>query len=381
MRRRFKIGIVVVLFLFFINLPISVFSQTLPETVISVEPSSSTVQTCSNQVIAIQVQDVVDLTGYHLEISYDPDAIQVTDIVNGGFLDDALENAFYEPTNEIDNVNGKIVFGMVQQNDSGFTMTPKTGTGDLILITFEAVTWNQTTTITIDPLSSMLVDWPDAFEIPFTVVNGTVSTESCAPTDIMLSNDTIPENESVGTMVGTLSASDPDAGDSFTFSLVDAATYPDNSSFLIAGNVLQTNTVFNYEVKSTYTIKIRVADSGGETYDEVFTIHITDVNDPPVALPLEIEVHQGDSVEFTVSCYDEDGDSFSYVLATTPDYGTLPWTPPDLTYTADINYQGLDYFDFQCIDIHDLAGNIARVNITVLPKEKRYFPVFFYRSN
>ena len=381
MRRRFKIGIVVVLFLFFINLPISVFSQTLPETVISVEPSSSTVQTCSNQVIAIQVQDVVDLTGYHLEISYDPDAIQVTDIVNGGFLDDALENAFYEPTNEIDNVNGKIVFGMVQQNDSGFTMTPKTGTGDLILITFEAVTWNQTTTITIDPLSSMLVDWPNAFEIPFTVVDGSVSTESCAPTDIMLSNDTIPENESVGTMVGTLSASDPDAGDSFTFSLVDAATYPDNSSFLIAGNVLQTNTVFNYEVKSTYTIKIRVADSGGETYDEVFTIHITDVNDPPVALPLEIEVHQGDSVEFTVSCYDEDGDSFSYVLATTPDYGTLPWTPPDLTYTADINYQGLDYFDFQCIDIHDLAGNIARVNITVLPKEKRYFPVFFYRSN
>ncbi len=113
MGRRFKVGIVV-LFLLLFNLPKSGYSQALTETVISVEPSSSTVETCLNQTIAIQVQDVVDLTGYHLEIGFDPAAIQVTDVVNGGFLDDALENVFYEPTNTIDNINGKIVFGMVQ---------------------------------------------------------------------------------------------------------------------------------------------------------------------------------------------------------------------------------------------------------------------------
>ncbi len=88
MGRRFKVGIVV-LFLLLFNLPKSGYSQALTDTVISVEPSSSTVETCLNQTIAIQVQDVVDLTGYHLEIGFDPAAIQVTDVVNGGFLDDA----------------------------------------------------------------------------------------------------------------------------------------------------------------------------------------------------------------------------------------------------------------------------------------------------
>ena len=380
MGRRLKIGIVVVLFLLFLNLPKSGYSQALPETVIFVEPLSSTVQTCSNQIIAIRVQDVVNLTGYHLEIGFDPAAIQITEVVNGGFLDDALESAFYEPTNEIDNVNGKIVFGMAQQNDASFSMTPKSGTGDLILITFEAVTWNLSTDITIDPVNSMLVDWPNAFEIPFTVVDGTVSTESCAPFDITLSNNSIPENEPVGTMVGTLSASDPDTGDSFTYSLVDVVTYPDNLSFSIIGDVLQPQLVFNYEVKSTYSIKIRVTDAGGKFYDEVFTIDVTDVNDPPVALPNDIEVEQGDSVEFTVSCYDEDEDDFSYVLVTTPNHGSLPWLPPNLIYTADPNYNGLDYFDYQCIDIHDLAGDIARVNILILPKAKYYMPVFYFRS-
>ncbi len=171
MGRRFKVGIVV-LFLLLFNLPKSGYSQALTETVISVEPSSSSVETCLNQTIAIQVQDVVDLTGYHLEIGFDPAAIQVTDVVNGGFLDDVLENVFYEPTNTIDNVTGKIVFGMVQQNDASFSMTPKSGTGNLILITFEAVTWNMNTNITIDPVNSMLVDWPDAFEIPLRLSMG-----------------------------------------------------------------------------------------------------------------------------------------------------------------------------------------------------------------
>lgn len=380
MGRRFKIGILVVLVLVFFNLPKSGFSQALIDTVISVEPTSSSVETCSNQTIAIQVQNVVDLTGYHLEIGFDPAAIQVTDVVNGGFLDDALENAFYEPTNTIDNVNGKIVFGMAQQNDASFSMTPKSGTGNLILITFEAVTWNMTTDITIDPVNSMLVDWPDAFEVPFTVVDGTVSAESCSPTNIMLSNDTVPENEPVGTMVGTLSTSDPDIGDSFTYSLVDVLTYPDNLGFSIVGDVLQTQVTFNYEVKSTYTIKVRVTDAGGKTYDKVLTIHITNVNDPPVALPNEIEVEQGDLVEFSVSCYDEDGDSFSYVLVATPDHGSLPWTPPNLIFTADLDYHGPDYFDYQCIDSYDLAGNIERVNILILPKGKFFIPVFYFRS-
>ena len=259
-----------------------VFSNYMT-TQILINPADTTVQTCSNLTIAIRVEDVTNLTGYHLKISFDPAAIQVTDVVNGGFLDGAVDAAFYEPTNDIDNVNGTILFGMVQQNSASDPMTPKSGSGDLVLITLKAVTWNMDTDITIDLGSSMLVDWPNAFEIPFTVVNGTVSTESCAPTDIELSKAEVPENEPVGTLVGLLATTDPDSSDTFSYSLVDDAGYPDNLSFQIDGERLETATVLDYEAQSVYSVKVRSTDAGGKTIERAFSINVIDINEAPTA--------------------------------------------------------------------------------------------------
>ena len=358
------------------GVPGAVWSAGLTQVVVS--PVTSDVQTCSEQTLAIQVQDVTNLTGYHLEIGFDPAVIQVTDVVNGGFLNDASAGFFFEPTNEIDNVNGLIRFGMVQQNSSSDPMTPKSGTGDLILITFEAVNWSLTTDIAIDVENSMLVDWPDAFEIPFTATNGSVVTRSCAPTDIELSKAEVPENEPVGTEVGQLASLDPDSGDSFTYSLVATGTYPDNAAFYFEGNVLKTNAVFNYEVKAAYSILVRSTDLGGSYYDKAFTVHVTDVNDPPVAIGMEVVTTEDEAVTFTISGYDEDGDDFIYVLVSGPDNGTLPWTPPVLTYTPEGGFEGLDQFRFQLVDEHDLAGNIATVIITANPKAEFifFFPLF-----
>ncbi|MBG0786724.1 MAG: hypothetical protein H0S79_16635 [Anaerolineaceae bacterium] len=362
-----------------LGVPQVAWSEGLTQVVVN--PATSAVQTCSDQTVAIEVQDVTDLTGYHLEISFDPAVIQVTEVINGGFLDEASEGAFYEPTNEIDNVNGLIRFGMVQQNSSSAPMTPKSGTGDLILITFEAVDWSLTTDITIDISNSMLVDWPNAFEIPFAATDGTVNTQSCAPTDIELSKAQVPENEPVGTVVGQLASVDPDIGDSFTYSLVGNLTYPDNSAFYFDGNVLKTNAMFNFEVKASYNILVRSTDLGGSYLDKAFTVIVTDVNDAPVAIGMEVVTTEDEAVTFTISGYDEDGDDFIFVLVSGPDNGTLPWTPPVLTYTPDTGFEGLDQFEFQLVDEHDLAGNIATVSITANPKDEMnyYLPIFGYQ--
>ncbi len=279
---RLSILAVMLAMAFGITAPVSSNGET---TQIVVDPASAVVQTCSNLTIAIRVEDVTSLTGYHLEIDFDPAVVQVTEVVNGGFLDGDVDGAFYEPTNNIDNINGTILFGMVQQNSASDPMTPKTGSGDLVLITLEAVTWNMSTDITIDSGSSMLVDWPDAFEIPFTVMNGSVSTESCAPTALELSKADIPENEPAGTLVGLLATTDPDSGDSFTYSLVDSANYPDNLSFQIDGNRLETAAILDYEAKSSYSVKVRSTDGGGKTIERVFTIDVVDVNETPTANP------------------------------------------------------------------------------------------------
>ena len=78
-------------------------------------------------------------------------------------------------------------------------------------------------------------------------------------------------------MIGTLSTTDPDAGNSFTYSLVSGTGDTNNASFAIDGASLKANAVFNFEVKSSYTIRVRSTDQGGLTTEKPFTITVTDV--------------------------------------------------------------------------------------------------------
>ena len=51
-----------------------------------------------------------------------------------------------------------------------------------------------------------------------------VSDANEQPTDIALSNSSIAENQPAGTIVGSFSSTDPDAGDTGTYALVGGAT-------------------------------------------------------------------------------------------------------------------------------------------------------------
>ncbi|MCX5672155.1 MAG: cadherin domain-containing protein [Planctomycetota bacterium] len=103
-----------------------------------------------------------------------------------------------------------------------------------------------------------------------------------SPTGINLSDTTVAENQPVGAAVGTLSTVDPDAGDTFTYALVPGTGSMDNASFTITGNTLQTAAVFDYEAKSSYSIRVRSTDAGGLWTEKAFAITVTDVNEAPV---------------------------------------------------------------------------------------------------
>ncbi len=111
---------------------------------------------------------------------------------------------------------------------------------------------------------------PQEFTITVTPVNDT-------PTDISLSNSSVAENAGAGALVGTLSGTDPDAGDSLSFSLPSGLG--DNSAFTISGTTLRANASFNFETKSSYSITVRVTDTGDKTFDKVFTISVTNVTE------------------------------------------------------------------------------------------------------
>ncbi|WP_332649640.1 S-layer homology domain-containing protein [Lysinibacillus sp. 54212] len=118
--------------------------------------------------------------------------------------------------------------------------------------------------------------WDVTF-LEFTIANPTLP-QNTPPTNITLSNTSIEEQKPLGTTVGTLSAVDPDVGDTFTYSLSGT----DASAFSISGNTLKTSAVLDYSTKSSYSVTITAQDSSGNTFNKHFTIKVLDNTAPVV---------------------------------------------------------------------------------------------------
>ena len=84
-----------------------------------------------------------------------------------------------------------------------------------------------------------------------------------SPFELTASSTDVAENNIAGSVVGEFSAVDPDAVDILTFSLVAGEGDAGNSSFEIIGNELRTTESFDFESQSSYSIRVRAADSEG----------------------------------------------------------------------------------------------------------------------
>ena len=107
------------------------------------------------------------------------------------------------------------------------------------------------------------------------------------PTNILLSNTVIAENLPINTVVGTFSTTDPDADDTFTYTLVSGSGDSGNGAFNISGNQLRTSAIFDYEAQDSYSIRIRTTDQGGLFFEKTFTITVVEELDQySIFLPL-----------------------------------------------------------------------------------------------
>ena len=140
-----------------------------------------------------------------------------------------------------------------------------------------------------------------------------------APTAISLDSSSVAENQPANTIVGALSTTDPDSGNTFTYTLVSGTGDTDNSSFNINGSNLRTSAIFDYETKSSYSIRVRSTDQGGLWFEKQFTITVTDVNETPTNISLSSSsVAQNKPVDTTVGVFSttdaDTGNSFTYTL-------------------------------------------------------------------
>ena len=103
-----------------------------------------------------------------------------------------------------------------------------------------------------------------------------------APTALILSATAFSENIPAGSLVASLSSSDPDTSpQSFSYALAAGAGDTDNSAFFITGNELHITNLPDYEVKSSYGIRLKTTDQGGLSFERNVTLTVNDLPDSP----------------------------------------------------------------------------------------------------
>ena len=159
-----------------------------------------------------------------------------------------------------------------------------------------------------------------------TVFGGVVSFVNTAPSDISLSSKSVKENTANGILVGTLSTTDVDSGQSHTYTLVDSA----GGRFAIAGTSLIVNGAIDYEATTTLNIRIRTSDGQSSSccFEKDFTITVINVNEAPTSIsPTTASIYENTAVGtvvLTLSTTDPDwGQTFSYSLLAASSYFSL----------------------------------------------------------
>ena len=151
-------------------------------------------------------------------------------------------------------------------------------------------------------------------------------TENTAPTDLTLAPSTVAENQPVGTTVGTLTAVDPDPGDTHTFTLVAGTGSADNGAFTIVGSALRTAVSLDFEATPTRSVRVKATDSGGLFVEKQLTVTVTDADDPPVAVDDTMTVTEDDpatAIDVLANDTDTDGGPKSVASVTQPTNGTV----------------------------------------------------------
>lgn len=103
------------------------------------------------------------------------------------------------------------------------------------------------------------------------------------PTDISLSNNTIPEDEASGTLVGILSTVDADS-DKHSYSFVSGEGDTDNAKFALRNSWLLSNLVFDYQEQNTFSIRLASTDESFSSVEKVFEINVLSVTSAGNAL-------------------------------------------------------------------------------------------------
>lgn len=95
------------------------------------------------------------------------------------------------------------------------------------------------------------------------------------------------------------------------------------------------------------------------------TVRVTPVNDAPVASDGAVTTVEDNAMAFALITEDVEGDTLTYMILDAPTYGGLTGTAPNVIYSPQAGYVGMDYLTFRVND-GQVDSNTATVTIEVL---------------
>lgn len=147
---------------------------------------------------------------------------------------------------------------------------------------------------------------------------GTNAGPNVGPLTLDFSGVVVDEDEAVGFVVGTATATDPNSADTLTFSLVDDA----GGLFAIdAAGVVTVNGALDFEALSSHTITIRVTDDAGLTKDRSFPIFLNEIGESPNAINFVGSLDENTGALTNLGIFiaaDDEGGPFTYSLENDP---------------------------------------------------------------
>lgn len=204
-----------------------------------------------------------------------------------------------------------------------------------------------------------------------------------SPTDVALSNAAVLEGLDIGTTVGSLSATDADGVEPFSYTLVAGAGSTDNASFTIDGTTLKTAATFDYPTQASYSIRVQVNDGYYGLYQEQLTIAVSE-NQTPTDIALSnsslTENAGANAVVGTLSAADPDTPStFTYALvagAGDTDNGLFNINGTSLRATASLDYETKNSYTVRVqVTDHD-GATYAEAFVITLNNVNDNAPVF-----
>jgi hypothetical protein len=154
------------------------------------------------------------------------------------------------------------------------------------------------------------------------------------PTDIMLDNNSLDENQPEFSLVGRFTAIDQDTADQHLFTFIEGEGDDNNTVFSIRNDSLFCLQSLDYEIKNHYSIRIQCKEDGTDslTFEKIFTITINDM------------VEAG----------------FKDVYCT-----SLTIYPNPFSHTATIRFSNTEKTKYQ-LYVRDLSGKLVRTRDDIL---------------